>query len=282
MTDPRDALRGAGGPPADDPDLAAVHARAGRLRRRRRAATAAGTTAVLVAVVGAGALVLGPGDDRGGTVVAVPTATAPATPTGTPTGTPSGTPAPTTAPTPDPPATPDGPGQDDEPDDEPDGEPDGDPDGDPDGGPPFPADTRDDTAELQGGGGLTVTDIRTGRQDGYDRVVYELEGPAGALPGWRVGYVDEALQEFSGAPVPLAGGAALQVLLTGIANEPPAGLEPFTGRRLPGDTALVREVVTTGAFEGEAQSFVGLDAEAPFRVTLLEDPARVVVDVVAP
>jgi hypothetical protein len=45
---------------------------------------------------------------------------------------------------------------------------------------------------------------------------------------------------------------------------------------------VVNEVVWDSAFEGTSVTFVGLTEETPFRVYLLEDPARVVVDVAHP
>src|SRR6185312_16637783 len=80
--------------------------------------------------------------------------------------------------------------------------------------PPFPANTDPDTAEASSGAQVTVRDVRIGRQDGFDRVVFEVGGTG--TPGWDVRYVDAPTSQASGAPVDVAGSAALQVAITGV------------------------------------------------------------------
>lgn len=132
------------------------------------------------------------------------------------------------------------------------------------------------TAEPAAGSFLTVVDVRTGEHDGYDRVVYELAGEG--LPGWRVGYVDEAVEDPSGEVVDVDGDATLEVWVTGTGYPFDTGHEEFAEDLRPG-AGDVEHVTRPLTFEGMTQSFVGLDEQRPFRVTLLEDPVRVVVDV---
>ena len=49
--------------------------------------------------------------------------------------------------------------------------------------------------------------------------------------------------------------------------------------RFTPDTSAVVELVRTGGFEAVLTWAVGVDAERPFRVTRLEQPARIVLDV---
>ncbi|TQL01184.1 hypothetical protein [Cellulomonas sp. SLBN-39] len=132
------------------------------------------------------------------------------------------------------------------------------------------------TAEPAPDSFLTVVDVRTGEHDGYDRVVYELAGEG--LPGWRVGYVDEAVEDPSGEVVDVDGDATLEVWVTGTGYPTDTGHEEFADDLRPG-TGDLEHVTRPLTFEGMTQSFVGLDEQRPFRVTLLEDPVRVVVDV---
>ena len=145
--------------------------------------------------------------------------------------------------------------------------------------PPFPANTDPDTGQVSAGAQVTVRDIRTGRQDGFDRVVFEVGGTGN--PGWDVRYVDAPTSQGSGAPVEVAGSAALQVAITGVGLPPDTGVPPFDGPNpLPGSgTTTVTEVVVDTTFEGTTTAFVGTTARAPFRVFLLSNPTRVVVDV---
>jgi hypothetical protein len=145
--------------------------------------------------------------------------------------------------------------------------------------PPFPANTDPDTAAASSGAQGTVRDIRTGRQDGFDRVVFELGGTG--TPGWDVRYVDAPSSQASGAPVDVAGAAALQVAITGVGLPADTGVAAFDGPNpLPGSgTRTVTEVVVDTTFEGTTTAFVGTTARTPFRVYALSDPTRVVVEV---
>ncbi|MGY1823839.1 AMIN-like domain-containing (lipo)protein [Geodermatophilus sp. SYSU D00079] len=143
----------------------------------------------------------------------------------------------------------------------------------------FPADTQPDTADASADSRVTVTEIRTGRQDGFDRVVLEVGGTG--TPGWDVRYVDQASSQGSGETVPVAGDAVLQVTLTGVGYPYDTGVEEWAGPDpLPGNgTQTVTEVVWDATFEGTSVAFIGTRAEVPFRVYALEDPTRIVVEV---
>lgn len=147
--------------------------------------------------------------------------------------------------------------------------------------PPFPADTSTDTSEPSGTALLTVTDVRTGRHEGFDRVVFELGGTGEGVPGWRVEYVDQPVDDGSGNPVEVDGDSFLQVVISGTAMPADSGVTEWPGERLaPEDTEAVKEVVYRFWFEGYTTAFVGVDGDPrPFRAFLLEDPIRVVVDV---
>ncbi|MCB7137929.1 AMIN-like domain-containing (lipo)protein [Cellulosimicrobium marinum] len=145
---------------------------------------------------------------------------------------------------------------------------------------PFPANTDPDTQDPSADAMLTVTDVRVGHHDGYDRVVLELGGTG--APGWRVEYVDEPRDDGSGNAVDVDGDAYLQVMISGSGYPFDTGVEEFdTSTPVPGpEDGEIEEVLLRGVFEGYTQAFVGVDDERrPFRAFALEDPARVVVDV---
>ncbi|MCR5976709.1 hypothetical protein GDN83_02900 [Gordonia jinghuaiqii] len=136
------------------------------------------------------------------------------------------------------------------------------------------------TAQAGQGARLTVTDIRTGVHPGFDRVVYELDGTGS--PGWRVSYVDDAVQMGSGFPVEVAGNAILEVEIGGSAYPFDTGVEPYDGpdpvRAQPGGSVV--EVRDALVFEGVTQSFIGVaEPGTPFRVSSLTTPTRLVIDV---
>jgi hypothetical protein len=147
---------------------------------------------------------------------------------------------------------------------------------------PFPANTEPDTGEASSDALVSVTDIRIGRHDGFDRVVFEADGTG--APGWDVRYVDTAQSQGSGDDIEVDGGAVLQVTINGVGIPADTGVEEYSGpdRLTAGDAEVVTEVVWDSTFEGTSVAFVGVAEEAPFRVYLLEDPARVVLEVADP
>lgn len=125
--------------------------------------------------------------------------------------------------------------------------------------------------------------VRTGREFCYDRVVFDLAGPAG---GYSVRYVNTVTQDGSGAAVSVPGGARLQVVLNHPAHD--ASGNPTIQARSGGSLADVRNfetlrsVVFAGSFEGHTTVGVGTRARLPFRIFTLAGPGenlRIVVDV---
>lgn len=146
--------------------------------------------------------------------------------------------------------------------------------------PAFPADTAVDTADASADAALTVIDVRVGHHDGFDRVVLELDGTG--TPGWRVEYVDAAVEDPSDTPVELGGDSTLQIMVTGTQLPYETGLSEFPARQpvTASGTTAVTEAVFLGTFEAQSQALVGVAGEpAPFRAYLLADPVRLVVDV---
>jgi hypothetical protein len=142
---------------------------------------------------------------------------------------------------------------------------------------PFPADRSEDTAPAEGNA-LSVVDVRTGRHDGYDRVVFELGGDG--TVGWSVRYDDNPATAGEGADVELAGDATLAVTILGVGYPFDTGVEEYDGPRRPSpDIPVVKELQLGGVFEGSYDAFVGVAQDRPFRVFRLTDPQRVVVDV---
>ncbi|MEV5318118.1 hypothetical protein AB0K92_10740 [Streptomyces sp. NPDC052687] len=128
-----------------------------------------------------------------------------------------------------------------------------------------------------------VTDIRAGRHACFDRLVVDIPG-GGKNVGYRVGYVERLHQDGSGRPVPVAGGAVLEVRVTAPAYDPDTGAPTYpgrVGRPLPGvdltGYRTFRDTRFAGSFEGETQIGLGVRARLPFRVTQVAD--RVVIDV---
>lgn len=150
---------------------------------------------------------------------------------------------------------------------------------------PVPTATTDVVKEDLPGATQTavLTEIRVGAHTGYDRVVFELDGP---LLGYAVRYVDTLTQDGSGQPVEHEGDAALAVTMMGATLDTSFQVEPgqtprtYDGpKRIAADLESVEEVVHSGDFEATLSFGIGVDQKAPFRVELLSSPTRLVVDV---
>jgi len=125
---------------------------------------------------------------------------------------------------------------------------------------------------------VVLTDVDVASHGTYDRAVFEVSG--GGAAGWAAEYVDQAIRQGSGASVEVAGDATLRLDLNNMAYPTGSDLGTYDpGTRLAGAGAITEVYVGT-TFEGITRVFLGLPAETPFRVFGLEDPSRVVVDVV--
>jgi hypothetical protein len=111
-------------------------------------------------------------------------------------------------------------------------------------------------------------------------LVLDLTGTT--TPTWLARYTDAPVRDGSGLPMLIAGDSVLELVVTGMAYPEPGdpvyddGDFGLDTHRLDG----VYEVIRTTPFEGQLQLFVGLqDGPRPYRVFLLQDPLRLVVDV---
>jgi hypothetical protein len=126
-------------------------------------------------------------------------------------------------------------------------------------------------------GGIGV--VRVGHHPTYDRVVWQF--PGSGRPTYRVHYVDQPVADGSGDVVKVAGDAYLEVMITfvgvpaeGTAQPKDASAASMSGTNIAAATAIY------GGFEGYGQAFVGVRGEQrPFKVTVLKNPTRLVLDV---
>ncbi|MEU4744377.1 hypothetical protein AB0G02_28495, partial [Actinosynnema sp. NPDC023658] len=128
------------------------------------------------------------------------------------------------------------------------------------------------------GGGGTVTGVRSGQQECFDRLVIDTHLAGGS---YYVTYTDEVTHVGSGEPVPLRGGAKLFVMAYS-----PSYDENYDPTYVPANPAEVvdvtgyrtfRQVAWAGSWEGTTDLGLGVRARQPFRVFTLPD--RIVEDV---
>ncbi|WP_408936407.1 hypothetical protein [Corynebacterium tuberculostearicum] len=125
---------------------------------------------------------------------------------------------------------------------------------------------------------LTVTDVRIGRHEGFERVVFELDG--GGAPGWFVDYADTPTQQGSGKTIDYSGETALNVNIDGVVYPFEAGKDdPRIGVVDAPTEGIVTQVVNGGTYEGRCQFVIGMTSRKPYSVQVLDNPTRLVVDI---
>jgi len=122
--------------------------------------------------------------------------------------------------------------------------------------------------------------VRAGRHACYDRVVFDVNGSAAA--GYAARYVDVVHADGSGTPVPVAGTAALEVVIHAPAQGmDDQGHQPWRVLARPGQDfytpvqltgwRTLRQVRYAGSFEGQTTIAVGTRDRVPFRVFTVPD-----------
>jgi hypothetical protein len=132
--------------------------------------------------------------------------------------------------------------------------------------------------------------VRAGQHPCYDRVVFDVNGPEAV--GYTARYVPVVHADGSGKPVPVAGGAALEVVVrapmlsTDSQGHQPGSTVPAVGENLVAPSRLagwssLRQVAYAGSFEGQTTTAIGVRARLPFRVFVTGDRGyrHIVVDI---
>lgn len=123
--------------------------------------------------------------------------------------------------------------------------------------------------------------VRGARHPTFERIVFEFR--ANVVPGYSVAYASSApTQCGSGEVMKVAGGAHLEVRFSPAQAHAPVGEDErstLPARSIALNYPAVRELTVSCDFEAVLSWVVGVDAQRPFRVMRLRDPARVVLDI---
>ena len=129
---------------------------------------------------------------------------------------------------------------------------------------------------------------RAGRHACYDRVVFDVNGSDPV--GFHARYVPVVRADASGARVPVAGRAALEVIIRAPIGDdsgdqswrdmPRVG-DPLVSASSVASYPVLRGVTFAGSFEGQTTVAVGVSEKRPFRVWTLREPGyrHVVLDI---
>ena len=130
-----------------------------------------------------------------------------------------------------------------------------------------------------------LTDVRVGahpESGGWDRIVFEfedVEGVPGAHPGGLIEYTEDVSQCGSGDAVEVEGEAILHVRFEMTQAHDEAGQATVDELEIDGPGNAIVHSRSICDFEGIVEWAVGTSGEENFKVALLEDPSRVVIDV---
>jgi hypothetical protein len=122
-----------------------------------------------------------------------------------------------------------------------------------------------------------VLAMRVTRQDGFDRVVFDLKGE---LTGYSVKYQTPPLEWYGEQIITVQGKAFVEISLYPVSapqEQKEAGVRIATKQR-KFNRPLIKEIKLLGWFEAETAYIIGLERRTPFRVQLLSNPDRLVVD----
>ena len=134
------------------------------------------------------------------------------------------------------------------------------------------------TRESRASGAPTLVAVRTARQPGYDRTVFEFAGDE--LPGYHIEYVDRPVRQCgSGEPVPLPGDAWLLVRFNPANAHTEEGRPTVTDRDQSPDLGLLKRLRLICDYEAYVEWVLALAAPNPYRVLELSGPTRLVLDV---
>jgi hypothetical protein len=128
-------------------------------------------------------------------------------------------------------------------------------------------------------GSPTLVGLRAGRHPGFDRVVFQLDGP---IPSYySVRYVPVVRLDGSGERLRLRGNAFLEVVVRAPTHD--EDYRPvLSPTRLRPDFPALREVSAPGSFEGQTTAGIGVTRKVGFRVFELTSPTRIVIDLAHP
>ena len=140
---------------------------------------------------------------------------------------------------------------------------------------PFPIKALPDPLSMP----ATLADVRVGahpEQGGWDRIVFEFKD---VRPGGVVEYRDEAFGCGSGLPVQVPGREILFVRFEFANAHDDNGQLTIDSTEVNGPGNSILKAVESCDFEAIVEWTIGVSGLKNFKVSLLENPTRVVIDV---
>ncbi|NNE66072.1 MAG: hypothetical protein HKN33_05850 [Pyrinomonadaceae bacterium] len=125
-----------------------------------------------------------------------------------------------------------------------------------------------------------LADVRTGKHNGFDRVVFEFKGSE--MPGYYIEYIGEPITQCgSGNKVELTGNGGLEIRFAPAQAHTEEGKPTlfFSDNEQNPGYDIIKKVKSTCDFEGNVTWVVGVSKANNYRVLELENPVRLAVDI---
>ncbi|MEX0890882.1 MAG: hypothetical protein WEB88_01850 [Gemmatimonadota bacterium] len=130
-------------------------------------------------------------------------------------------------------------------------------------------------------GTATLTGLRVGRHEDFDRIV--LEFADGPVPRYHLEFVDRPVRQCgSGNVIPLPGDAWLSIRLNDTRGHDDAGSATLDHAEREAGLPNLLRLAFACDFEAVVEVVAAVRSPEPFRVVVLREPARLVVDVRQP
>jgi len=134
------------------------------------------------------------------------------------------------------------------------------------------------SAERPTDGAALLRSIRTARHEGFDRIVLDFAGDA--VPGYHVAQIDRPVRQCgSGDVVEMAAEGWLSITVPPAHAHTEDGVATATPRNRELELPALRELRVVCDFEGMVEVVAGVAAPERYRVFVLEEPNRLVVDI---
>ena len=125
---------------------------------------------------------------------------------------------------------------------------------------------------------VLLREIRAAEQSGFDRVVFEFDGPE--IPNYKVEYVDKPVRQCgSGEVAQVAGDGWLEIRFNPANAHTEAGQPTVADRERRPGLPVLKELEITCDFEAEVAVVLGVSSPNRYRVLNLSNPTRVVIDI---
>ncbi|OKX88522.1 hypothetical protein AKL15_09040 [Corynebacterium glutamicum] len=145
--------------------------------------------------------------------------------------------------------------------------------------PPLGSPSMDQKQQAQvGDSDMSIAGIRVAEHETFTRVVFDIAG--NSQPGWWVDWATDPIQQASGLPVEMAGDSFLNVNIQGTGYPDQVVVPGIDTGSYPG-AGIVEDINFTSIFEARSQVLIGVSGQPRnYSVSLLQEPTRLVVDIV--